>query len=37
MKLLLPECLDEAMEMLADGDPGRTPIAGGTDLLVHWP
>ena len=37
MKLLLPESLDEAMEMLADGDPGRTPIAGGTDLLVHWP
>ena len=36
MKILTPSNLDEALSMLAD-EPALTPIAGGTDLLVHWP
>lgn len=37
MNVLLPDTVDEALRMLADGDPERVPVAGGTDLLVHWP
>jgi CO/xanthine dehydrogenase FAD-binding subunit len=36
MRLLLPSSLDEAVQMLA-ASPDLTPMAGGTDLLVHWP
>ena len=36
MRIVTPETLDDALAMLAD-DPALTPIAGGTDLLVHWP
>ena len=36
MRIVTPETLDDALTMLAD-DPALTPIAGGTDLLVHWP
>ncbi|MFG0251498.1 MAG: FAD binding domain-containing protein [Phycisphaerales bacterium JB038] len=36
MRLLLPTTLDEACDLLA-GQPDAVPIAGGTDLLVHWP
>ena len=35
MKVLLPRSLDEAYGMLA-AEP-LTPVAGGTDLMVHWP
>lgn len=36
--MLLPRSLDEALEALAeDGDTTPIPMAGGTDLLVHWP
>src|SRR5207253_2295080 len=33
---LLPESIPEALDMLAR-DPAAVPMAGGTDLLVHWP
>lgn len=36
MRVFLPVSLDEALESLA-GNPELVPIAGGTDLLVHWP
>jgi CO/xanthine dehydrogenase FAD-binding subunit len=36
MKALLPSSLDEALELLA-AHPEAIPLAGGTDLLVHWP
>lgn len=36
MSVLLPRDLEEALALLAD-HPGATPIAGGTDLCVHWP
>jgi len=36
VRIVTPESLDAALAMLA-GDPALTPIAGGTDLLVHWP
>ncbi|HUP18427.1 MAG TPA: FAD binding domain-containing protein [Gemmatimonadota bacterium] len=36
MRAVLPGRLDAAMDALA-GDPGLVPLAGGTDLLVHWP
>ena len=36
MRVLLPETLDQALELKAD-DPSVVPMAGGTDLLVHWP
>ena len=34
-----PTGLDAALDLLADRSPGHPllPIAGGTDLLVHWP
>lgn len=36
MRVLLPETLTEALEILS-AEEEATPIAGGTDLLVHWP
>lgn len=36
MKLLLPESRGQALALLA-ATPAAIPIAGGTDLLVHWP
>ena len=36
MSLLLPRTLTEALDLLAD-HPEAVPIAGGTDLCVHWP
>jgi CO/xanthine dehydrogenase FAD-binding subunit len=35
MRVLFPTRLDEALAMLADGSP--VPVAGATDVLVHWP
>ncbi len=37
MAVLLPESLEEACELLARGGGRAIPMAGGTDLLVHWP
>ena len=36
MNVLLPGSLPEALDMLAS-DGAAIPIAGATDLLVHWP
>ncbi|MGH7548717.1 MAG: FAD binding domain-containing protein, partial [Gemmatimonadales bacterium] len=36
MRALLPGSVAEALDLLAS-DGGAVPIAGGTDLLVHWP
>lgn len=36
MPVLLPESLEEACHLLA-AHPEARPMAGGTDLLVHWP
>jgi CO/xanthine dehydrogenase FAD-binding subunit len=36
LPVLTPESLEEACRLLA-ADPGAVPMAGGTDLLVHWP
>lgn len=36
MSVLLPDRLDDALALLADR-PDAVPMAGGTDLLVHWP
>ena len=36
MSVLMPRDLDEALE-LRTAHPEATPIAGGTDLCVHWP
>lgn len=36
MTVWLPRTLEDACAMLAD-HPDATPVAGGTDLLVHWP
>src|SRR5437870_11729163 len=36
MRALLPENVNEALNSLAS-DGSAVPIAGGTDLLVHWP
>ena len=36
MNVLCPTSLPEALGMLAD-EPAAIPLAGGTDLLVHWP
>ena len=33
---MLPGSLPEALDTLASDD-AAIPIAGGTDLLVHWP
>lgn len=35
MRVLMPSSLDEACRQMAAGD--VTPMAGGTDLMVHWP
>ncbi|MGH7550445.1 MAG: FAD binding domain-containing protein [Gemmatimonadota bacterium] len=35
MRVLVPRSLDEALGMRAEGE--VVPMAGGTDLLVHWP
>ncbi len=38
MRVLSPTSLADACAMMATGDSAApTPIAGGTDLLVHWP
>ncbi|MFN0010083.1 MAG: FAD binding domain-containing protein [Phycisphaerales bacterium] len=37
MNVLMPETLSEACQMLAAHGPGVVPLAGATDLLVHWP
>jgi CO/xanthine dehydrogenase FAD-binding subunit len=37
MRVLLPRTVREALEMLAAGGRHAVPVAGGTDLLVHWP
>lgn len=34
--MLMPASVSEALDNLAD-DAEATPMAGGTDLLVHWP
>lgn len=36
MKVRFPADASDAFAMLAD-DPAMVPLAGGTDLLVHWP
>lgn len=36
MRLLMPDTTADACSMLAD-DPTAAPLAGATDLLVHWP
>ena len=36
MNVLLPSTLPEALDTLAH-DAAAVPMAGGTDLLVHWP
>lgn len=36
MRVLTPGSFDEALGMLAM-EPSLVPLAGGTDLLVHWP
>lgn len=36
MSVLCPARLDEALDLLT-AHPEATPIAGGTDLCVHWP
>jgi CO/xanthine dehydrogenase FAD-binding subunit len=36
VNVFLPSSLPEALDMLAR-DPAAVPMAGGTDLLVHWP
>lgn len=36
MRLLLPASRAEALALLAR-TPGTVPVAGGTDVLVHWP
>src|SRR6266566_1198446 len=36
MNVLLPATVPEALDQLAN-DGTAVPIAGGTDLLVHWP
>lgn len=36
MKLYQPQSTREALQILA-GEPAVVPVAGGTDLLVHWP
>lgn len=37
MTVLLPATEREALEMLAAGNGGAVPVAGATDLFVHWP
>ena len=37
MSVLLPGTRREALELLARSNGAALPMAGGTDLLVHWP
>lgn len=37
MRALLPSSMKEAVSMIHSEAEPPTPIAGGTDLLVHWP
>ena len=37
MKVLFAGTLRDALAQLADGSAAPVPVAGGTDLLVHWP
>ncbi|MGH7644528.1 MAG: FAD binding domain-containing protein, partial [Gemmatimonadales bacterium] len=37
MRVLLPRTVREALETLAGAGAHAVPVAGGTDLLVHWP
>lgn len=37
MRVLLPESLEQALAWLRDSGGTLVPMAGGTDLLVHWP
>lgn len=38
MNVVRPTALSEALDRMADRDEGPlVPLAGGTDLLVHWP
>jgi len=37
VKVLQPDNLAEALRLLAERDTAPVPIAGGTDLCVHWP
>ncbi len=37
MKVLQPDNLADALQLLAEPDGAPVPIAGGTDLCVHWP
>lgn len=37
MKVLRPTTITQACAMLADTGGAAVPIAGGTDLMVHWP
>lgn len=37
MRVQRPRTLDAALAGLADADEPLVPLAGGTDLLVHWP
>lgn len=37
MRVLLPNSLSEALTMLESEPAPLTPIAGGTDAMVHWP
>lgn len=36
MRVLLPTTVEEACALMRE-DPTATPLAGGTDLMVHWP
>lgn len=37
MNVLIPSSLSHACELMAEHAGALTPIAGATDLLVHWP
>lgn len=37
MSVSLPTTTREALKMLAASDGAAVPLAGGTDLMVHWP
>lgn len=37
MRVVRPADLDEALAAMAEPDEAPVPVAGGTDLLVHWP
>lgn len=36
MRVLLPDTLPQALDLMSRNG-GAVPIAGGTDLMVHWP